>query len=205
MYSPNQQSIDEALAAAGQHGLHPGVAAPAPPVPSEPPAPIAAPPEPNPLQQELDTAKRELETSKKTNRSIRVNQALTDAASAEGIIDPSLCATLLARYISVNDNGTFQVRSEENTPRLNSDFSPLSIQQFVHSFAEERPYLVASNLRGGAGSKPSERTVYQPAENLADVFGAKSSSIKASALFKRDPAKYHQMKTRAREAGLIDT
>jgi hypothetical protein len=201
MYQPNQQEIDIALLAAGKHGLSSGT----PPAPAPVEAPAEPVPEPvNPLAAELETAHKALAASQKTNKSIRINQSLTDAAAAEGIIDPSLAATLLARYIHITDNGTFQVRSEENVPRLNPDMSPLTLQQFVKQFAEQRPYLVASTLRSGAGSTPNSRT-YVAEPPIQDFFGSKSSSVSAAKLKRENPNLYHSMKQKAREAGLIDT
>ena len=188
-----------------QHGLSSGT--PAAPVEAAPPAPVAAP-VPSPaeiaLQAELETAHKALEASKKTNRSIRITQALESAAAAEGVIDVSLTSTLLSRFIRVDDAGNFKVVSEENTPRLNSDFSPLSIQQFVKQFAEERPYLVASTLRGGANSSQAQRQTLNSNEKLEDFFGSKSNSRLASELARRDKSLYRAMRQRALAAGLID-
>src|ERR1035437_5549441 len=48
-------------------------------------------------------------------------------------------------------------RRHSGTPRLDTNFNPLSLREFGREWANERPWAVHAELRGGSGSTPSTR------------------------------------------------
>lgn len=203
MYRPSNTTVESVLSQVSQN-LNQGTP-PAPPVAQSAvaEAAAAAPAEPNPLQEELETTRRELADSRSKSKTTTVRHALLDAAAKANVIDPSVAVELLQKYVRVGDNGELQVISDAGTPRLSANFEPLGIDGLLREFSESKPYLIKSTLLGGSGSSYNQRT-YVAEPPMSEFFGAKSNSKSAFELFKCDPNSYHQMKIRAKAAGLID-
>jgi hypothetical protein len=200
--------VEDALRnkAAGTHGLSQGSTPTADSADDAvtPVAPVveAAPPPEDPR---LEALRQELQESKRQRSNDQVRTALEVAASKYGIIDPSVCSTLLGSSIRVSDSGAFEVVTPEGTPRLTSSFTPLSLDQHVKEFADSRPYLVRSEVRSGAGSSYDQYPTFnqQSQYKVEEVFGKGSSSLKASKLMRESPSRYHELRKEAVKRGLL--
>ena len=170
------------------------------------------------LQDELDTLKRtqapapdqsvELQATKAELAAMRKEQAesalkgtLLSAVSGMGFFDPKLGADLLAQNAKLRDGKVVFV-NEAGEVELGSDFNPLTPSGAATRLAEQRPYLVRGDVKGGSGSVLADR-VSTPPLKLEDIFGARSSGAAANALAMRSPAEYRRLKSLAQQRRLI--
>lgn len=161
------------------------------------------------LQLELDAARKAaeqktLESKAKADQLVSYQKevAIVNAAQAAGFIDPSMVVQLTKDNVTIDEDGKIQIIGNNKEQRYNSAYQPLSLVEYMQEFATQRPYLVRSDTKTGAGST----TVNIPGGaqyKLEDVFGSKASGAKAMALKRSSPDKYKVMKAQAIDAGLI--
>jgi hypothetical protein len=161
-------------------------------------------PAPTPAELELAKVKEELASVRRQRNEDAVHTALESAARECRVIDPSLASQLLQQSIIVDDSGNLQVIDPATkTPRLNADFTPMSISQLAAEFAAARPYLVYGDVKPGAGSSEEQRVFRQPPVPINRIFGRGSSAKAALQLKQENPEEYARLKRSAKEQGLI--
>jgi hypothetical protein len=114
------------------------------------------------VAEERATALKELQG---TNYSIMKNQAIRDAvselANAENIEfhDLSLVTELIGRGIEQDETSKAWVVKENGIVKKNASLEPMSVQEYLKTFAAQRPFLVKGSTKSGAGSKESSGRV----------------------------------------------
>ncbi len=80
------------------------------------------------------------------------NAAVMAAAAVAKAVDPVVVAKLVGDAIGFDGDGRLVVLDASGQPRLNAKAEPMSVDEYVASFLEERPYLKQPSNAGGAGS-----------------------------------------------------
>jgi hypothetical protein len=149
---------------------------------------------------------REVIKAKSEAASIRTEVAIQSAASKVPFVDLGVVLKLTKDQVQLDpETGRFTVVNEAGQPKLNSSFEPMSLEEFYNDFAAKNKYLVRGNVLPGTGSTESSRSTLSTNGRfeVAEIFGPKSSSAKASELMKNDPAEYKRMRVIAKSAGLV--
>jgi hypothetical protein len=149
---------------------------------------------------------REVIKAKSEAASVRTEVAIQNAASKVPFVDLGVVMKLTKDQVQLDpETGRFTVVNEAGQPKLNSSFEPMSLDEFYTDFAAKNKYLVRGNVIAGTGSTESSRSTLSTNGRfeVAEIFGPKSSSAKASELMKNDPAEYKRMRVIAKSAGLV--
>lgn len=137
---------------------------------------------------------------------VRTEVAITQAASKVPFVDVGAVIKLTKEQITIDpETGRFVVLNDAGQPRLNASFEPMSLEEFYNDYAAKNKYLVRGNIIAGTGSSESGRSNLSSngRYEVADIFGPKSSSQKASELMKADPAEYKRLRVIAKAGGLV--
>jgi hypothetical protein len=149
----------------------------------------------------------EVLAARSESQEIRKEVAITQAASTIPFFNLELVKQVTKGNIEFD--GTlkqFVVKGPNGQIRYDSTLEhPLSLEAYFTEYAAQNKYLVRSTLASGTGSTESTRT--DVAQNgrfaVTDIFGPKSSSLKASQLMKDNPQEYARLKGIARQERLI--
>lgn len=158
------------------------------------------------LKHAYDLKDRQLEAAKAENTNIHRANAIQSVISRIGFVDGDMIATLTEKSIKFDaPSGKFIVQNEHGSARLNNRFEPMSLDEYYAEYASQKPYLVRSDARGGAGSTAAGKSTLSSNGKYAveTIFGKKSSGSEAQKLFKENPAEYHRLKQVAKDNKLI--
>jgi len=97
----------------------------------------------------------ELKTSLAENLRIRKENAVRDAAGKHGFLDMEVVLAMTFDKIELDSESKNWVVREGGAIRQNNSLQSMSLEDFYGDFAAKRPYLVSSDMRGGAGSSES--------------------------------------------------
>lgn len=136
-------------------------------------------------QERLRAAELEVSTVRADLQASTASIALQTAVSAGGFVNSAQAAKLL--------------RDEA----ASTDGSAASLAQLVSRFASENPHLVRSDIKGGAGSIPSQGTPAPERINVSSIFGPRSNASLANRLAQTNLAEYKRLKVIAQQSGLI--
>ena len=156
--------------------------------------------------QSTDTALRLAETQaeltalKSEAHEAKLQAVLLKAVSTENFFDNQLASEILRASTRMID-GKVTIVAADGTPRLNSEFSPMTPAELARELGTSKPFLVRSNFKPGLGSIVSTNP---PATvKLEEIFGASSNSGLANKIAMSDPSKYRRMRAQAVQAGLL--
>lgn len=157
-------------------------------------------------EQKAKAKEKEAQEAKDALLTSRKQVAMRDAASKFNFVDVSVATQLTQDKVRWDETrNRFVVLSETGSERMNASFEPMSLDEFYEEFASKSPYLVRGDVKPGSGSTESGRAGVSANGKYAveDIFGPKSSSLKAHQLSKENMAEYRRLKVIAQEQGLI--
>ena len=152
------------------------------------------------------TADKDGEIAKAKNDTVNVRKqvAIQNAAGKCGFVDVEEVAALTEKFVSTDDSGKFIVLNEAGTPRVNSSYNPMTLEEFYTEYAAKKPHLVRGDVKLGTGASQAARTLSGNGKyELTQIFGPKSNSALANKLGTENPQEYKRLKVIAREAGLV--
>lgn len=158
------------------------------------------------LQGLVTSKEEEVKTARSEAINIRKEIAITNAASKVNFVNNEVVTKLTKDSISWDgEKNRFFVVGVDGTPRLNASFDPMSLEEFYTEFAAQNPYLVRGDVKGGVGSKESNRSDVSNngKYEVKQIFGKDSISRLASQLMKDNPAEYRRLRTIAVASGLL--
>jgi|GEM_PF-1866099 hypothetical protein len=97
----------------------------------------------------------EIERLKGELYGLRVKRALIDAAAANGAVDSEQVASLLLKYVQLDENFQPVVVDDEGRRRFLKSGSPLGVEGLVREFLAKYPHHRRALSRSGAGSVQS--------------------------------------------------
>ncbi len=135
----------------------------------------------------------------------RKQVAMRDAAGAAKFVNASQAIKLAGENVKFDEaKGRFVVVDDYGTERMNSQFDPMTLEQYFAEFAGKNKHLVLSDARSGTGATETTQQTKEGGEvKLTDLFGKGSSSILANQLALRDKAEYNRLRAKAVAQGLI--
>jgi hypothetical protein len=157
-------------------------------------------------KQRFSQKEQEVKQAKEETLAVRKQNAMHNAASSVGFVNPEIPVRLLEHNIQWDeDRQRFVVKGEGGTLRMNAALEPMSLKEFYEEFATNNSYLVRSESRGGTGASESQRGVsMRDAEYPVEkIFGKNSSAKLANDLKRSNPKEYARLKAKAKEQGLI--
>jgi hypothetical protein len=136
---------------------------------------------------------------------VRKQNAIQASASKFGFVDSNAIAKLTGDAVKFDEAlGRFTVTGENGSEKLNSEYKPMTLDEFYNDYAAKNPWTVRSDFKSGAGSSQSGKTGLVGSKfEITEIFGSKSNSQKANKLAMDDPKEYHRLKLEARAAGII--
>lgn len=158
------------------------------------------------LQGLVQSKEEEAKTARTEFINVRKEVAISSAISKIGFVNNDVVSKLTKDELTWDsDKNRFTVLGPDGTPRLNSAFDPMSLEEFYTEFAVKNPYLVRGDVKGGSGS--SERSRNDVTNNgkfeVKQIFGRESDGILANKLKKENPAEYARLKVIALQNQLI--
>jgi hypothetical protein len=163
------------------------------------------PPPPDDIVLELATTRAERDTLRTAQREATVTEILRSAVGAQQFVDSDLAVQLLRSSIQLIDGLPVVVDSAGNQ-RLTAALMPMTVTALASELSDAKPFLVRSQVRGGAGSKPSNGTGnITPGPSLGSLFG-KGSVNNAEAVNRlalHDPTTFARLRRQAIKEGLI--
>jgi hypothetical protein len=129
--------------------------------------------------------------------------AITNEASKQGFIDPSIVVHLVSGHVQVGEDGKMTVVGDNGEQRFNAAYQPMSVEEYISEFAAQKKYLVRGDTKTGAGSTPGSSTPGQPQYKPEDLFGPKSIPGLANKIALSDKAKYNAIRAQAVAAGML--
>jgi hypothetical protein len=156
--------------------------------------------------QELAAKAKEALDARADAEGVRKQNAIQSAAGKNGFFNVDQVVKLTGDLVKYDaTTKSFTVFTENGTERLNSEYKPMTLDEFYIEFAAKNPYLVRSDVKGGSGSSESVRTgVTGNGKFTVDqIFGKTSSGVLAQQLMKTNPAEYHRLKGVAKENGIL--
>jgi hypothetical protein len=154
------------------------------------------------LRTRLALAERECDALKQANTEASVMAHIRSAIGDE-FVDSDLAANLLRQSVKMVD-GKPLLTSSDGSPALNASFEPLTLQEAAANLAAQKPFLVRSTLKGGAGSLPSSQPAFQT-ESVAihKLWGPNGDCVARNNLAMTRPNEYRQLRQAAKNAGLV--
>lgn len=107
-------------------------------------------------QKVLGEKDKEINTLRSESLRIRKEQAIRDAASKQGFHEIVTVIKLTGDEVVWNDDHNAFVVMENGIVKNNASMQPMSLDEYYAAYAAQRPYLVSSDMRGGAGSKKND-------------------------------------------------
>lgn len=134
---------------------------------------------------------------------VRMDAAIMSAAGKVGFVDVGDVVQLTRGSVKWDEGRqTFVVVNDQGVERLNSSYNPMTLEEFYMEYANKKPHLVRSDIKGGAGSAESLPTGARGTD-IKRIFGKESSAKEALELKRKDPAEYKRLKQDAVKMGLI--
>lgn len=151
---------------------------------------------------------KDAEIAKAKDETVQVKKqvAIQTAANKAGFVDVNIVSKLTDDLVKFDGTrGRFVVLNEQGTERLNSSYEPMSLEEFYKEYAANNPFLVKSDVKGGAGSSQNTRSNFAGSGKyeVTQIFGKTSNGALANKLAQENPQEYHRMKIVAKEAGII--
>jgi len=153
-----------------------------------------------------EAAKREALTFKQQAEDTRKQQVISGAVAKAGFIDPEIVTAITKDQVAWDENlGRYVVKGEKGEPKYNSAYEPMTLEEFYHELAVNKPYLVRGEVKPGASSTANGRFDAGNMTNvpLEKLFGPKSEAKLANALALKDIKEYRRLKEVAKASGLL--
>jgi len=136
-------------------------------------------------QARLREAELEVSTVRADLKTAAAATALQTAVAGGAFINPAQAALLLRDAAAATDG------------------SAASLAQLVKNFADTNLHLVRSEIKGGAGSKPSHGTPAPERINIRSIFGPGSNASLANRLAQTNMPEYRRLKLIAQQSGIL--
>lgn len=114
--------------------------------------------------EEFEKLKGEVERLKQDKKSATVLRAV----ARHNVIDPEEVAELLKERVKIEEDGALSVMGEGGSVRINKAGMPMSIEEYVSGWLNERPHHMRTGASLGAGSTGARFGSARPRYNLTD-------------------------------------
>ncbi len=152
-------------------------------------------------KKEADEAAVLREKDKRRDKADAIRGAM-DATGVEFVSREAATTLSEKNVVWDEDRKRFVIHDVNGNLKFNTSLEPLDLNEFYRTFANDNPWLVKAQVRGGAGSKESS-TAGSGKYNLEDIFGPKSKPALAQKLASENILEYRRMKVLAKEQGLV--
>lgn len=87
-------------------------------------------------------------------KQLEKERSIAFALSKHDIVQRSMpeVAELIQRHIVLDETGNLAIKGESGAPKVNSAGQPMTVDEFISSWLEDRPYYLRASSSQGAGS-----------------------------------------------------
>jgi len=156
------------------------------------------------LRREAQAKASDAEKARKELMGERKRHQIMSAASKVGFHNLDAVIKLTEDSIEWDEEKRkYIVRGDNGEIRHNSAMQYMSLDEFYTDYAAKNPWLATGQMKGGAGSEQSTQSGRGQKYSVEEIFGPKSSALKATKLKRENPQEYARLKKIAQEANII--